>query len=71
VAWADLPAGFREIIERVCTPAERDVMTRIADGDGYRKIARARGCAIGTVQNLRNRAEAKIEREILARTDGK
>jgi DNA-binding CsgD family transcriptional regulator len=68
VAWRDFPKEFREIIEQMCTPAERDVMRRISDGASLGQIARARGCTKGTVRTLRNRAETKIRAEFERRS---
>lgn len=64
MAWADLDAGFREICERVCTRSELEVLARVAEGDGMKKIAREMGVARGTVQVLRRRAERKIQTEV-------
>lgn len=65
--WAELPAGFRDIVERVCTSAEvRVLITMYENQAGLKKTASILGLKRSTVRTLHRRADRKIRQEVAA-----
>jgi len=66
VAWSDLSPGMRELIERCCTPKQRDALVLLSHGLSERQIARrlglSRAAVVSRLENGRRRIAAEMER---------
>lgn len=66
MAWGDLHPELRQVIERVCTRREIELLALIADGYTLRSAAKVMGITRGAAQMYRRRAEHRIRREVAA-----
>jgi FixJ family two-component response regulator len=69
MAWANLEPGFRALTERVCTEAEVEVLKRVADGAGYKTVARELGITREAERDRWRAADRKIRQEVGTRAE--
>lgn len=62
--WADVSPDLREVIERVCTRRELEVLKMKAAGAGRRTISLALGISESAVRDRLNAAQRKIQAEL-------
>lgn len=62
--WSPTPPELREVIDRVCTPEEADVVRLYEQGCGYRRMASILGISRDTARNRFQRAIAKLRAEV-------
>jgi DNA-binding NarL/FixJ family response regulator len=64
LSWSTLSPELREIIERVCTPKQIEILKLKHAGWGFKRIALALGVDESTVRGHLRAAERNIRQEV-------